>query len=80
MAKTHSVIKDIKAKPNERGRRSHLPLVCGCKNCEEDFYVSYPRSDMRADVKRRCKPHFDGATQKKREDKTVNMLRRLGLV
>lgn len=31
----------MKAKPNARGKRSHLPLLCGVQNCEEDFIVSY---------------------------------------
>jgi hypothetical protein len=65
MAKTGSVIKAIKAKPNERGARSKLPLECSCKTnkvkCEEDFYVSYQRGGGK--TKRICPVHWANGTR-----------------
>lgn len=45
----------MKAKPNARGKRSHLPLYCSVAKCEEDFLVSYGKDSY--PPKRYCKEH-----------------------
>lgn len=52
----------MKAKPNARGKRSHLPLECGVKDCHEETIVSH------CDVfppKRYCIGHSEIFTPKK---------------
>lgn len=80
MANKQSINKIIKAKPNERGRTSHLPLTCSCSEdkvkCQEDFYVSKPSYP----AKRKCAHHFSNPPQGKRQRDTEAMLRSMGLI
>lgn len=46
MAKA-SFVKAIKAKPNERGRTSHLPIYCDTKNCKNEALVIKGKFDKR---------------------------------
>lgn len=76
MAKSN-FLASMKAKPNERGRRSHLPLVCSVAKCEEDFLVSdcsqYP-------PKRYCATHAPFNKVATEQEVLTMTLQRLGLL
>lgn len=59
----------MKAKPNARGKRSHLPLYCSVKNCEEDFIVSHPLINGDSVPKRYCTTHSAIFTPPQKSDR-----------
>lgn len=61
MAKS-AFLASIKAKPNARGKRSHLPLECSVKGCDNDFILSY---SMTFPPKRYCEQHSEIFNPKK---------------
>lgn len=78
MAKSN-FLASMKAKPNARGKRSHLPLHCSTVGCEEDFLVSYINTYPPI---RQCNTHatFLNPPQVSEKDQLTNTLRLLGAI
>lgn len=76
MAKSNFLVM-MKAKPNERGRRSHLPLLCSVNKCEEDFLISYQGKE---DKKRYCQEHAPMYAEQKPTELLTQVLERMGLL
>jgi len=54
MAK-QSIVQVIRAKPNARGKTSHIPYVCRVKGCNEEYFAITGTFSNRKKV---CKEHF----------------------
>jgi len=61
MAK-QSIVKQIKAKPNARGKTSHLPMMCQTKDCDKEAVVFHGTFDKRVKV---CYDCFASNAEKK---------------
>lgn len=73
MARSQTV-KNIRAKPNQRGVRSHLPLECSVKGCSEDFHVSKGKTYPPI---RYCEPHLKNPPQNRAR---IAKLKSMGLL
>lgn len=67
----------MQAKPNARGRRSHLPIRCSVGKCEEDFLVSVGKEYP---PKRYCTKHAPFIKTSTEDVELDAMLSALGLV
>lgn len=78
MAKTRGFVAMMKAKPNARGKTSHLPITCSCGKCDEDFLVLKAGKPNT----RKCRAHFFNTTTEKgkRQDATIAKLKSMGLL
>lgn len=76
MAK-QSIVAVIRAKPNARGKTSHLPMECSVKKCTNEALI---HKGPFANRKRICASHWENPPQDTRKNKQVAKLRSMGLV
>lgn len=80
MAKS-SFVKDIKAKPNARGKTSHLMFACNTKDCKNDAVIFKGTFDKRVKL---CYDCFESKANQPSKITDVEMvltkLRALGMV
>lgn len=81
MAK-QSIVAIIKAKPNARGKRSHIPMPCTTKDCKNDAMIYKGTFSKRV---RLCEGCYYNPPQKvraisKRKQAENDLLRQLGVM
>lgn len=75
MAK-HSVLADIKAKPNARGKTSHIPIECSVKNCRDEAFLHFGSFDKR---KKLCFHHYNNPPRSAKQAIADTYLAQFGL-
>lgn len=75
MAK-QSIVKVIRAKPNQRGVTSHIPFQCYVKDCDNEVLQITGTFYTRKKV---CLPHYENPPQGRR-DANIAKMKSLGLI
>jgi hypothetical protein len=76
MAK-QSIVATIRAKPNERGRTSHIPFPCSLKGCDEDYFAITGTFSNRKKV---CKEHYYNPPVSDANAATIALMAQFGIV
>ena len=76
MAK-QSIVATIRAKPNERGRTSHIPYTCRITGCNEEYFAITGTFSNR---KKTCKEHFYNPPVSDAHAATVALMAQFGVI
>lgn len=74
MARSQTV-KDIKAKPNARGKTSHIPERCNVGKCQENALICRGTASKRKKI---CEAHYENPPTK--SGAALKRLKSMGLI